>query len=125
MNQENESIIQTLESRLQNAMLNSNVEELNELLADDLIFTNHVGHLMTKQDDLNLHQSGTLKLKKIELKNLNIRLLNGVALVNTEAIIIGILNNQRSENRFRFSRIWSKKSNDLRQVVMAHSTLIT
>ncbi|MDJ0658047.1 MAG: nuclear transport factor 2 family protein [Crocosphaera sp.] len=125
MNQENKSIIQTFESRLQNAMLNSNIEELNELLADDLIFTNHVGHLMTKLDDLNLHKSGTLKLKKIELKNLNIRLLNEVALVNTEAIIIGILNNQRSENKFRFSRIWSKKSNDLWQVVMAHSTLIT
>ena len=124
MNQENESIIQTLESRLQNAMLNSNVDELNELLADDLIFTNHIGHLMTKQDDLNLHKSGALKIKKIKLKNLNIRLLNEVALVNTEAIIIGILNNKISENKFRFSRIWSKKSNNLWQVIMAHSTLI-
>ncbi|MDJ0728499.1 MAG: nuclear transport factor 2 family protein [Crocosphaera sp.] len=125
MNEEHELIIQTLESRLQNAMLNSNVDELNELLADDLIFTNHVGHLMTKQDDLNLHKSGILTIKNIELKNLNIKLLDGVALVNTEARIIGILNNQISENNFRFSRIWSKNSNDLWQVIMAHSTLIT
>ncbi len=124
MNQENESIIQVLESRLQNAMLNSNIDELNELLGDDLIFTNHFGHLMTKQDDLNLHKSGTLKIQKIELENLNIKLLNEVALVNTEARIIGILNNQISENKFRFSRIWSQKSNDLWQVVMVHSTLI-
>ena len=67
MNKENESIIQALESRLQNAMLNSNVDELNELLADDVIFTNHVGHLMTKWDDLNMHKFGILKIKKIEL----------------------------------------------------------
>ncbi len=125
MNKENESIIQALESRLQNAMLNSNVDELNELLADDLIFTNHVGHLMTKWDDLNMHKFGILKIKKIELANLNIKLLNGVALVNTEAIIRGIFNNQTSENKFRFSRIWSKNSNNMWQVIMAHSTLIT
>ena len=125
MNKENESIIQALESRLQNAMLNSNVDELNELLADDLIFTNHVGHLMTKWDDLNMHKFGILKIKKIELANLNIKLLNGVALVNTEARIRGIFNNQTSENKFRFSRIWSKNSNNMWQVVMAHSTLIT
>ncbi len=125
MNKENESIIQALESRLQNAMLNSNVDELNELLADDLIFTNHVGHLMTKWDDLNMHKFGILKIKKIELANLNIKLLNGVALVNTEARISGIFNNQTSENKFRFSRIWSKNPNDMWQVIMAHSTLIT
>ncbi len=125
MNQENESIIQTLENRLQNAMLNSNVDELNELLADELIFTNHVGHLMTKQDDLDLHKSGVLEIKKIDLKNLKIKLLNDVALVNVEAKVIGIFNNEKSENRLRFSRVWSKKSNDLWQVIMAHSTLIT
>jgi len=33
-------------------MLKSDVNTLDELLSSDLVFTNHLGHLMTKQDDL-------------------------------------------------------------------------
>ena len=39
----NELTIKQLESRLKNAMLNSDVEEIDNLLHDDLIFTNHLG----------------------------------------------------------------------------------
>lgn len=51
------------EERLRLAMLNSDVNTLNELLAPELIFTNHLGQVLGKQDDLNAHQSGTLKIQ--------------------------------------------------------------
>jgi Domain of unknown function (DUF4440) len=47
-----------VEDRLRTAMLSSDVAALNELLAPDLIFTNHLGQLLGKDDDLAAYRSG-------------------------------------------------------------------
>jgi hypothetical protein len=53
-----QSKIVELEERLRQAMLRSEVSVLDKLIAPELIFTNHLGQLVTKQDDLASHQSG-------------------------------------------------------------------
>lgn len=40
------------EERLRLAMLNSDVAELDELISSDLLFTNHIGVLISKEDDI-------------------------------------------------------------------------
>ncbi len=50
-----------LEERLRQAMLDSDVAELDTLIAPELIFTNHLGQLIGKQEDLAIHRSGALK----------------------------------------------------------------
>lgn len=60
-----EEQITDLEHRLRNAMLNGLVADLDELLAPDLIFTNHVGQLLGKQDDLDAYRSGVLKIAQL------------------------------------------------------------
>ena len=62
-----------LEERLRQAMLRSDVGVLDELIAPDLIFTNHLGQLVSKQDDLAFHQSGVLKLKEFTPLNSTFR----------------------------------------------------
>lgn len=64
MNDSNRMQIETCEERLRQAMLHSDVSTLDELLADDLLFTNHLGQLMTKQDDLKAHRTGMVKILK-------------------------------------------------------------
>jgi hypothetical protein len=41
--------IQTLEERLRIAMLNSDVDALDELLSEELLFTNHLGIIVSKE----------------------------------------------------------------------------
>jgi hypothetical protein len=41
-------------------MLRSDVVVLDELLAPELIFTNHLGRVLGKEDDLAAHRSGVL-----------------------------------------------------------------
>jgi hypothetical protein len=41
-----------VENQLRTAMLGSDVTALDDLLAPDLIFTNHLGQLLGKDDDL-------------------------------------------------------------------------
>lgn len=47
--------IKRSEAELQQAMLDSNVKALDRLLDDDLTFTNHLGMVLGKQDDLTAH----------------------------------------------------------------------
>lgn len=58
MNAKFQAQISELEERLRRAMFRSEADVLDELIAPDLIFTNHLGQLVTKQEDLALHRSG-------------------------------------------------------------------
>jgi Domain of unknown function (DUF4440) len=49
------------EDQLRIAMLSSDVAALDELLAPELIYTNHLGQLLGKDDDLAAYRSGVLK----------------------------------------------------------------
>ena len=124
MSKFDESNILALENRLKQAMLNSNISELDTMLSDDLIFTNHLGQLITKQEDLNAHKTGQLKIKNIKFGDIKIMPFNEMALVNAEVKLVGSFNGEAAETIFRFSRIWSKNSNNIWQVIMAHSTLV-
>jgi hypothetical protein len=61
------AIVEMLETRLQAAMLAGDVVELDDLIADDLIFTDHAGNRSDKAQDLAAHRSGTLRLERREL----------------------------------------------------------
>jgi hypothetical protein len=56
------SEIQQHEEALRSAMLTSDVEALNALIADDLAFVGGTGDVFGKEDDLALHRSGRQKL---------------------------------------------------------------
>jgi len=57
VNQPIEEQIKKCEERLKEAMLHSDISELNKLLAVDLTFINHLGQLITKQYDLEAYKS--------------------------------------------------------------------
>ena len=124
MNQTIETEIEACEEQLKDAMLNSDTDVLDQLLSPELIFTNHLGQLMTKQDDLNAHRSGLLKIDKIELGDRHIKLLGNVAVVAVQARIHGHYKGESSASEFRFTRVWSKNASDKWQVAVAHSSLV-
>ncbi len=45
---------------------------------------NHLAQLMTKQDDLEAHQSGMLKINEITFSDQKINIHNGVAIVSVQ-----------------------------------------
>lgn len=61
--------VREAEERLRLAMLHSDVSTLDQLLAPDLIYTNHLGQLFTKQDDLATHQSGKLNIEALSVRS--------------------------------------------------------
>lgn len=112
------------EARLRQAMLQSDLKVLDELLAPELIFTTHLGELVTKEDDLKGHQSGKLKIESLTLLEETIRIVGNVAVVLARVQIVGIYAGVPSEADLRFTRVWTFTSSGSWQVVVAHSSTV-
>lgn len=112
------------EERLRIAMLNSDVKVLDELLAPELIFTNHLGQVLGKQDDLAAHQSGKFKIEALTPCDRIIQVRGNMAIVNVKVHLIGSYEGTDFDNNLRFTRIWTVSSNGTWQIVAAHSSVV-
>lgn len=112
-----------LEERLRLAMLNSDVSELDTLISPDLLFTNHLGVLVSKADDLSAHASKAFVLESLDLSESKILVYENAAVVSVKADIQGYYNGQPTNGRFRFTRFWSNTSGKW-QVIAGHSSVI-
>lgn len=116
--------IKEREEKLRQAMLNSDVNSLDELLSSDLVFTNHLDQIMTKEDDISAHKSGDLNIKKIELFEQKIKALGELGIVTVLARIQGSFKGESSEGAFRFTRVWSRGPNNSWKLIVGHSCAV-
>lgn len=119
-----EAQIVEAEERLRLAMLDSDVRVLDELLAPELVFTNHLGQVLGKQDDLAAHQSGKFKIKALTPSECHIQLMGNVALVTLKVHLIGSYAGVGFDNNWRFTRIWTLSSSGTWHIVAAHSSVV-
>jgi ketosteroid isomerase-like protein len=107
-------------------MLASDVTALNELLAENLVFTNHLGQRLGKADDISAHASGALTILKLETSEQHITFVNGgdVAIVSVRAQIVGRYAGQPAGGDFRFTRVWARTAGKKWQVVAAHAGMV-
>jgi hypothetical protein len=115
--------IQNSEEQLRQAMLASDIAVLDALLANGLIFTNHLGQCLGKEADLFAHKSGALRISKLEPSERKIKLAGDkAAVVSVRVQIIGTYEGQPAGGDFRFTRVWVSSSGHW-QVVAAHSCI--
>lgn len=113
-----------MEERLRTAMLGSDVDALDELLAPDLVFTNHLGQLLGKGDDLVAYRSGALKIARLEPSEQQLRVLGEAAVVSVRMQITGSYQDAPANGDFRVTRVWARSEQQVWRIVAAHSVLI-
>jgi len=116
--------VETAEAALKQAMMTSDVPTLEQLLSDDLLFTNHLGQRMTKQDDLAAHRSGKMAINHLELFDQDIKMLGTVAIVNVAAHIGGTFAGTPFEETLRFTRVWQAMAPGTWQIIAAQATAV-
>lgn len=119
-----ESEILSAEECLRNAMISSDIDMLDKLLAPDLMFTNHLGQVISKNDDLQAHKEGNFVINEIRLSEQKINIVDGLAIVSVLAEIFGSYKGMPANGDFRFTRVWAKE-NDEWKVVAGHSSSVT
>ena len=110
-----------MENRLIEAMRTGNVQELDTLIADDLIFTTHIGNRITKAVDLDAHQSGNIQIQSIEVSEQVINVIDDVAVVSVLKSISGTFFGDIEVGIYRFTRVW-KHRNGQWQVIAGHAS---
>lgn len=112
-------VIESLEEELRQAMLLSDVDALDKLIADDLVFTMHTGFVVNKQYDLDAHRSGVFKFSKVEICDRQIHDYGNCVVVTLKAELAGAYNGQAFSEPYRFTRIWIQRQNCW-QIVAGH-----
>lgn len=102
--------IHACEARLRDAALAGDVAALDALLADDLIFINQMGQVLSKDDDLALHRTGALRLDSLAFSDYRLRRLDETHVLATlQADATGRAAGEPFTTRLRFTRIWQRQ----------------
>ncbi|MDQ0349868.1 nuclear transport factor 2 family protein [Ancylobacter vacuolatus] len=106
------------------AALAGDVAALDALLADDLVFVNQFGHVLSKQDDLDLHRTGAFALETLAFSDYRLSsIAPGVVRAVLRADASGTAGGAPFEAKLRFTRIWRREPAGWR-VASIHSSVI-
>jgi hypothetical protein len=112
------------EQALRRAMLAGDVEALDELIDDSLVFTGPDGRLLSKADDLAAHRRGTFRFRTLNLLDAQFHRVGGMVLTTTRADVAGILGENEVGGSFAYTRLW-KRSPTVWRIVAGHCALIS
>jgi len=104
------------EQELLEAMKKSDVEILDQLLHDDLLFVLPSGDVITKQMDLETHRSGNLTLQEITSSIDSINQIGDTVVVTLSSKIVGKMLEQNFEGNFRYIRVWKMFDGQLKVI---------
>jgi hypothetical protein len=116
----NQARVIEYEEMLRSAMLFSNVELLEELLSDELIFVNHLGQWLSKEKDMDAHRSKSLNITGIEVLEQEIKLFHELAVTVTKVALNGSLaTGEAIGGEYCYTRVWKDFEGKLK-VVSSH-----
>ncbi|MET0856988.1 MAG: nuclear transport factor 2 family protein [Telluria sp.] len=114
--------IVALEDRLRIAMLAADCDALDQLIAADLIFTDHMGRVLSKADDLEAHRSGLLKLDHLQPSEMKISATLQLAVVSVRMKMTGTYDEGPFAADLRYTRIWRLSPSAGWEVLAGHSS---
>lgn len=117
------NIIKTYEERLREAMIGHDCNELDRLESDELKFVNHMGQMITKQNDIEAHKNAVFNIKSITFKSQDIQEYSDVAIVISNACLTLDTPSGEVSDNLIYTRIW-KKENDSYVLVAGQATQI-
>ena len=113
--------IVALESELRSAQLAGDVNVLDKLIADELLFTGPDGSVGTKAQDLAAHRSGAIRFRAHEPEELRIRRVGpDVAVTALRARLVVDVGGTLSDGIYRYTRVWARERGSEWRVVGGH-----
>lgn len=97
------------EEELRQAMLKSDVEALNNLIEDSLVFVSPNGQVATKQMDIEAHKTKIQVLTELTPSNQQVVIQNDAVIVTVEMKLSGSFLKEDISGNYRYLRVWAKK----------------
>ena len=97
-----------LEEELRLAMLTNDVDALDGLISDSLLFTAPNGIVATKQLDLSCHRAKLQKTSEMVPSEQIIEIYDDYAVVSVKMSIKGTFGADTIDGEYRYNRTWAK-----------------
>ncbi|AXF25933.1 DUF4440 domain-containing protein [Burkholderia pyrrocinia] len=115
--------IEPYEAALRAAMLVNDVEALDALLDDDLVFTVPTGQVISKADDLAAHRAKLLRLDRLDVHETHACAIDDMILTTTKARLAGHFDGAAFDGTFAYTRLW-RRSGAGWHVVAGHASQV-
>ena len=94
------------EAALRQAQLTGDVAALDRLVDDTLMFTGPDGAVYGKQDDLDAHRRGWVRITRLEPSEERIQRFGSIAVVSVRMEMAGTFKGEAFAGPFRYTRVW-------------------
>mgnify|MGYP002777786470 CR=1 FL=1 len=111
-----EATVLELEHQLVEGIKTSNVNLLDRLLHDDLLFITPDGQVLKKETDLAAHRAGTMVVYELTPTVERITLFGDTAVVVVVYETKGKMLGEPIEGKFRYLRVWKRVGEGLKVI---------
>ncbi|WUH91775.1 nuclear transport factor 2 family protein [Streptomyces sp. NBC_00433] len=94
------------ERRLQAAVLSGDVDALDLLLDDRVVYTGPDGHSVTKEEDLEAHRSRSLVVEVFDQEDLQVTVAGTTGITRVLVTLQGVAAGQSFAARLLYTRTW-------------------
>ncbi len=95
-----------LENQLYEAMKSADIEALDNLLHNDLLFIIPSGEVISKEKDLESYRTGNLKIIELQPDVEHLNIIDDVAIITLKLKLNGSFSGDPFEAQFRYIRFW-------------------
>lgn len=122
--QETILLIADLEEKLLDGFKRTDLNILDLLFADGMLFHDQYGNVLDKEMDLDAYRSGMIKINKINVSKREIRVFESIVIVSASLFIKGSYSNILLNGKYQWLRVWGKVREDWK-VISASCTSIS
>jgi ketosteroid isomerase-like protein len=113
------------EVRIRAAQLGADVNALDELIGEPLLFTGPDGQLGTKAQDLDAYRSGIVRFRKHEPEELRIRRIGTDVAVSALRVRLTVeVRGTLVHGTYRYTRVWAREDGGPWRVVAGHVSAV-
>ena len=115
--------LHTCEAALRRAQLAGDAAVLERLVDDELVFTGPDGAIYGKEDDLDAHRQGWVRITRLEPSDERLQRFGRIAVVSVRMEMAGTFKGAPFAGPFRYTRMWCARANGWR-VVAGHVSAV-
>lgn len=115
--------LHSCETALRRAQLAGDVQELDRLVDDALVFTGPNGAVYGKQDDLEAHRRGVIRITRLDPSEERIQRFGHIAVVSVRMEMSGTFEGAIFAGPFRYTRVWRAHADGWR-IVAGHVSAV-
>lgn len=116
--------IEAVEREFHDATLAADIQTLERLLAPGMVYVNHLGMLLGREENIAAHRSGLLKVRDIDVADRQILARDTMAVVTELVSVSSDYDGGSSSGVHRTMRVWERADNGQWQLLAAQSTAV-